>query len=316
MSNPQILFDIGFQLSYSALLGIIFFQSWIYRAVYVPSAGLKIWNLMSVSIAAQLGTLPFTLYYFNQFPIYFWLSGLFVVPLAGVIMLLGIATIALNLTPDFLANIPAYLLSFSTWLMNQSVAWTADLPGAKTEGISLSFLQALVLMSSILFMARAIQPWKSLYLKGSLACLAIFFTIYIADDIQRANQHKMVSYQVKKGMIIDFYEGRNCICVTDMDTSSSTYSMTVTKNRIMHKVNSCKIVHPNDEWVSNKLSYKNGVLHIHSKNQSNPMKSINSRIEVAELKFIDDRSTEIDLKNKNGKILLMKACTENYLAGQ
>jgi competence protein ComEC len=312
--NPHILFDIGFQLSYSALLGIIYFQSWVYRSVYVPSAGLKVWNLISVSIAAQLGTLPFTLFYFNQFPVYFWLSGLFVVPLAGVIMLLGIATIAMNFMPDFIANIPGYLLSFSTWLMNQSVAWTAHLPGAKTEGISLSFIQALVLMLSILFLARAIQPWKSLHLKGSLACLAIFFAIYIADDIQKSQQNKMVVYHVKKGILIDFYDGSNCICITDLDTLSSSYSMAVSKNRIMHKVKVCNIVHPDDEWVSKLASYKNRILEFNSNNQSYSLNGFPANKELMDYKIPNDMAFEINLKNKDGRILLSKNESDNYLA--
>lgn len=314
--NPQSLFEVGFQLSYSALLGIICFQGWIFRAIYLPPAGLKVWNLMSVSIAAQLGTLPFTLYYFHQFPLYFWLSGLIVVPLAGVIMLLAIATIVMNFLPDYIAVIPAYLLEFSTWVMNESVAWTAQLPGFKTDGIWISFTQSIFLLACIILLARSIQPWKSLYLKLSLTCLAVFLSLYIADDFQKSGQNKMVSYQVNKGVLIDYYEGRNCVCMTDLDTTSKSYLMAVSRNRIAHKINKCTIVHPRDEWVSNQASYKDGMLHVHSKNLTGATDLSGSKINFEAFKFDTERGFEIDLKNQKGIISLRKEATENYLAGK
>lgn len=313
--NPQSLFEVGFQLSYSALLGIICFQGWIYRAVYMPAAGLKVWNLMSVSIAAQLGTLPFTLFYFHQFPLYFWLSGLIVVPLAGVIMLLAIATIIMNFLPDYLAVIPAYLLEFSTWTMNKSVEWTAQLPGFKTDGIWINFTQAVFLLACIILLARSIQPWKSLYLKLSLTCFAVFLSLYIADDFQKSIQNKMVLYQVKKGILIDYYEGRNCICITDLDTTSKAYSMAVSGNRIAHKIMGCKIVHPEDEWVSSLASYRDGILHFNPNKHEVSTKVYSSSIEE-EFKHVKDQAFEIDLKSQSGRISLRNEASENYLAGK
>src|SRR5690606_26958116 len=131
-----------------------------------------------------IGTLPFTLYYFHQFPIYFWLSGLFVVPLAAVIMLLGIATLILHPFSDFLASMVSYLLSYSTWLMNQSVSLISKLPWAVSDGIWISFTQSVVLLLAIGLFARGIQPIKSGFLSAGLACLACFLSIFIVDDFR------------------------------------------------------------------------------------------------------------------------------------
>ncbi|MGB1218008.1 MAG: ComEC/Rec2 family competence protein, partial [Saprospiraceae bacterium] len=85
--NPYLLFSIGFQLSYLAVISIIFFQPLIYKSWYVENKfGKFIWGLISVSLAAQIMTLPISLYYFHQFPTYFILSGLVVIPAAGIIM--------------------------------------------------------------------------------------------------------------------------------------------------------------------------------------------------------------------------------------
>ena len=89
--NPNLLFEVGFQLSYIAVLGIVYLQPLIYKRIYTRWWLLdKVWAITAVSIAAQIATLPLTLYYFNQFPTYFMLSNLLVIPSAVVILSLGI----------------------------------------------------------------------------------------------------------------------------------------------------------------------------------------------------------------------------------
>ncbi|NOY96160.1 MAG: ComEC/Rec2 family competence protein, partial [Chlorobi bacterium] len=77
--NPNLLYDVGFQLSYSAVFGIVFFQPKIYK-LFSPKYWLsdKAWALFSVSVAAQITTFPFILYYFNQYPTYSILSNFIV----------------------------------------------------------------------------------------------------------------------------------------------------------------------------------------------------------------------------------------------
>lgn len=84
--NPAIIRDVGFQLSYAALLSIVVIQPYIYKLIFFRNMPAdKVWLLLSVTFAAQLGTLPFTLLYFHQFPVYFWLANLIVVPLVTMI---------------------------------------------------------------------------------------------------------------------------------------------------------------------------------------------------------------------------------------
>ena len=88
--NPLLLFDAGFLLSYTAILGIIYFEpyvsSWIVTENYFLK---KIWQLASVSISAQISTLPIVLFMFHQFPIWFVFSNLIVIPLCTIIMFIG-----------------------------------------------------------------------------------------------------------------------------------------------------------------------------------------------------------------------------------
>ena len=88
--NPSNLFDIGFLLSYVAVIGIVVLQGPISKMFYSKYKIVnKIWEITSVTIAAQLATAPFTIYYFHQFPIYFWLSNLFMTPISSVVIVGG-----------------------------------------------------------------------------------------------------------------------------------------------------------------------------------------------------------------------------------
>ncbi|MDP4240163.1 MAG: ComEC/Rec2 family competence protein, partial [Bacteroidota bacterium] len=88
--NPLYLFDVGFQLSYAAVLSIIFFKP-IVDKIYSPTTKITrfCWAMFSVSLAAQLGTTPFTLYYFQQFPNYFLITNFIAIPLSTVVIYLA-----------------------------------------------------------------------------------------------------------------------------------------------------------------------------------------------------------------------------------
>ena len=103
--KPMFLFDVGFQLSYLAVFGIVWVQPklanlfnckyWFFR---------KVWSMCSVSIAAQMGVLPLSLYYFHQFPGLFFLSNVLIIPFLGAILMGGILVIILalsNMLPPF-----------------------------------------------------------------------------------------------------------------------------------------------------------------------------------------------------------------------
>lgn len=89
--NPYLLTQVGFQLSYAAVIGIIFLQPRVYNLFPQSRFWLvdKIWAITAVSIAAQISTFPLTLFYFNQFPTYFMISNLVVIPAAMLIVPTG-----------------------------------------------------------------------------------------------------------------------------------------------------------------------------------------------------------------------------------
>lgn len=118
--RPSDLFNVSFQLSYSAVISIV---------VFSPLFTQHRFDLVWVSMAAQLGTIPFTLYYFHQLSNYFLLTNLIVLPLATILVPLGLATLVLGTVP-YLGTILVWCLQKGTELMLIAVNWVQSLPGA------------------------------------------------------------------------------------------------------------------------------------------------------------------------------------------
>ncbi|NJO90405.1 MAG: ComEC/Rec2 family competence protein, partial [Chloroflexia bacterium] len=85
--NPNALFHVGFQLSFLAVISILLFQQKLYRTIDIKNKYLDyFWQLTTVSLAAQIGTTPISIFYFHQFPIYALLTNIIVIPAAAIIL--------------------------------------------------------------------------------------------------------------------------------------------------------------------------------------------------------------------------------------
>ena len=148
--NPRTLFAVGFQLSYAAVAAIVYFQPKIYRLWLTTNRPLDYaWQLLSLGLAAQLGTAAISIHYFHQFPLYFWLSGLLIVPLATLALLLGLLVLILGEAP-FLGHFLATALDWLVQFMNRSMSWIADLPGSSIQAVHLSENSTLLILGLLL----------------------------------------------------------------------------------------------------------------------------------------------------------------------
>lgn len=130
--SPRLLFDISFQLSFSAVLAIILLTPWINELLGCNKRG-RLYrsavSLLAVSFSAQVGVLPFVWYYFGTFPLYFLFANLLLVPLATVLMTLVVwlwVTVPVPLVQQCIAWLLSWLLTF----MNGVVEFVASLPAA------------------------------------------------------------------------------------------------------------------------------------------------------------------------------------------
>ncbi|WP_350289986.1 ComEC/Rec2 family competence protein [uncultured Croceitalea sp.] len=158
MIEPLFLFQVGFQMSYAAVIAIVWIYPKLQRFWYPENIVLrKGWQMFSVSIAAQLGVLPISLFYFHQFPALFFISNLVVIPFLGIILGLG----ALVLLLTILNALPEVVLSFYNFLiksMNSIISFIAQQEGFVFRNIPFDSLQLilgyLIIISLVITLAK------------------------------------------------------------------------------------------------------------------------------------------------------------------
>ena len=179
--SPRLLFDISFQLSFSAVAAILLLNEPLCRAFRVDGSSNRVYRyfvqIVTLSLAAQIGTLPFIWYYFGAFPIYSLLTNFVAVPLAFAIIFL--AVIMLVLTPfPFVQGYVAGLLNSIIGLMNGFFSWVAQLPGASFKLPHLDAVQAALL--GLLMMILLFAAGKRRWLFRSVAVVSIFLLVLCA----------------------------------------------------------------------------------------------------------------------------------------
>jgi len=219
VANPMLITEVGFQLSYLAVISIVFFYPYIYNLLYIKNRVVdKVWGLVAVSLAAQLGTFVLGLYYFNQFPNYFLLTNLFAIPMAFIILYLAIGLLVFSPIP-ILANALGWLLNESLSLLNYLVRFTEGLPYSTTTGISISETQAVSLLLAILMLAFLLENRKPVYLRLMLASLLFFFVENAYRYTVASRESELVMFAHRQKSLLSFREGSSvALCAVDTTT--------------------------------------------------------------------------------------------------
>ena len=141
LCNPTGLFDVGFQLSFLAVASILLIQRPVYRLFTVRNrVGKSVWALMSVSIAAHIGTAPLVMFYFSRFSVHFLLTNLLVIPLITIILYAAIFMLLLTPFP-WLQIWAAVGVRKLLEGLNLFVRWVEQLPCSSVDGIWLYQLE-------------------------------------------------------------------------------------------------------------------------------------------------------------------------------
>lgn len=240
--DPLMLFQVGFQLSYFALVGILYLHPRIYKRWYIENKlGDWIWNGIALSIAAQIATLPISLYYFHQFPVFFWLSGIVVAATASIILSLGIALLCFHTIP-IVSTVLGYALYAFLFLMNSLIFLIQQLPGAVWEGF---WLEPWQMWTWYLILISGIYLLLSRQLKWALAPLSLgtlLFGYQATMDYQQLQQNQLCIYNSRKSTLISYIKGSHC--TTWMDSTlmgnpqiqyaqqNHLWSLGITKNEL------------------------------------------------------------------------------------
>ena len=231
--NPFLVWDVGFQLSYSAIIGIVWLQKPIENLFYFKNIiGQHIWQMSSITLAATLLTLPICIYYFHQIPTTFLITNLLCVPLSSLILFAEIGLLCTAMVP-ILAIALGRFVYVLTWCMNTVIDYCSKLPYSLISNIYATPGTTWALYAVLCFLFSALLRKN----KGLLKIAAAFFILYIGlflnGKINCLRQQNMIVYQVSKHTAIDFISKGSYFFYGDdalkTDVALQNYNLTPTR---------------------------------------------------------------------------------------
>lgn len=198
------IYNVGFQFSFLAVLGIVYFKDYI-RGLFPKSSYFfdKIFILLSVSIAAQIATFPLGLFYFHQYPNLFMFSNLIVIPCISIVLYLGIAFIFIVHISSILGEIISEIIAIYIQFIADAVNRIQDIPYAFFEGVRITLTQMILLYILIIVISLSVKyRWKT-----GLILTLICVVMFILNDLfylNKIRQNEVVVFDVGKGSLVGF----------------------------------------------------------------------------------------------------------------
>ena len=224
--KPLFIFDVGFQLSYLAVFAIVIIDPYLY-SFWKPKYWVtdKLWHTFTITISAQFGIIPISLYYFHQFPGLFFISNLIIIPFLGLILGFGILVILLallNLLPQFVADSFGYIIS----AMNGFVSWVSKQEAFLFKDISFNLLLVITSYLLIISFFRLIFKRNYSNLKLFLIAFLIVQSTFIYNKFNKPNNTFIVFHKSRFSLLGNTINNKILIA-NDFD------SITKAKNKII-----------------------------------------------------------------------------------
>jgi len=190
--NPLRLMDLGFQLSYAAITGIVVLHPLALRVLRVKNRVLRwIWEAMSVSLAAQLATAPLVIYYFHQLPLYSLVTSLIVIPMLSILIAIFVSSVPFVLA-GILENLSSFLLVLMARIMNRSVEYLSRLPGAVLHDLQLEPITLLIYLLVLLLSMLVLHGQKRLPFYLILLSISFSLSWHSFSAIKRRSSSELV----------------------------------------------------------------------------------------------------------------------------
>ena len=252
--NPYWLWDAGFQLSYAAVLSIIIFMRPVYNWFYFENKLLDlIWKLNAVTIAAQILTIPLSIYHFHQFPNYFILTNFVAVPLSSIIVLGEILLCAVSFIPP-VALLAGKLLTVLIGWMNHYIERIEAMPFSLLNGLQVNMVQTVLLILFVTGISYWLMERSKTGLKAALFALLGFVSFRSYSFIRADRQRKIMVYNIPQHRGIDFIEGRRYFFTGDSVDDDFAGNFHLKPSRIIDRLGPATTLH--DLFIDeNYISY-------------------------------------------------------------
>ncbi len=221
--NPNFILDVGFQLSYSAVLAILLFQKKIYQ-IFSPKYKVTryLWQISSVTLSAQLGVLPLSLFYFHQFPGLFFLSNLVIIPFVGIIIEVGAGILVLL---GIFGGLPHFLVVAYGGVLDAlqfMVDWVAQQETFIFRHLYFSPTMLVISVLVLVFLGFWLYKRRRAYIFLFLGMLIGLQLDYLYEYIQIQHQQNFYVFYKSRHTIIGVQHGHDLKLLTDRSISPKT----------------------------------------------------------------------------------------------
>jgi competence protein ComEC len=257
--DPFFINDVGFQLSYLAVSGLIVFQPLVYKWFTFKNKWRdKLWALCSVSIAAQVITFPLSAFYFHQFPVYFLVGNLFIIIPSTIIMYSGVLCLLLPQIPVLSAAI-AFVLEKTIILMNKGLAIVEHTPYASINKIWITPSEYLLMYVVIISLFCFLYYKKGWLLYSSLMALLFFFFIFNINYIMLNRKENITWLNLKKHKGIIFKQGNAAVVLSDLKPTDKVYQYSIQPYLDSCHITNTRTIQMNEDihifWFMKKYNY-------------------------------------------------------------
>ncbi|WP_303317009.1 ComEC/Rec2 family competence protein [Flavivirga abyssicola] len=237
--KPMFLFDVGFQLSYLAVFAIVTVDPLIYKR-WKPKYKILdfYWHTFTVTLSAQLGVIPISLYYFHQFPGLFFISNLVIIPFLGFILGLGILIILLailGVLPEILANTYSQMIS----IMNDFIAWVSRQSFFLLKDIAFDLSYVIASYLVIISFIGLLKKWRYSNFKYLLITVIIFQSVAIYSKYNKPT-NEFIVFHKNRHSLIGNTTGNNFLVASDSDSLSQAANNIIKNYTVANYINDIK----------------------------------------------------------------------------
>jgi competence protein ComEC len=257
--DPLFITDVGFQLSYLAVFGLIALQPVVYKWIkFKNKIADTLWQLCSVSIAAQVITFPLSAFYFHQFPVYFLVSNLFIVIPTAIIMYSGFAYLLCPQIP-WLSKGIAFILEKTIIIMNKGLAIIEHSPYSGIGKIWLKPAEYLLLYVIMICIFYFLYDKKTWLLKLSLVCTLLLCISFSYKKISQFKTDDIAWLNLKKHTGIVFKHGDKAIILSDVKPADKIYQYSIQPYLDSCQVSDVQVINPDTDiktaWLVKKYNF-------------------------------------------------------------
>lgn len=237
--KPRFLFEVGFQMSYLAVISIVSIQPLIKKLWYPPNKIVRyFWDIFTVTLAAQIGVVPISLFYFHQFPGLFFISNLLVIPMLTLNLCFGIFVIVLALL-NFLPQIIADTFGFCVSMMNDFVSWVSHQERFVFRDISFGIVFVIISYIGIIVL---VSYFKKPNYKRLIAVLIVTLMIqgaFIYENFQN-NTDEFIVFHKNRFSLIGMKQNQTLTVATNLDSLSHSTDNVIRNYKVGHSIETIK----------------------------------------------------------------------------